>query len=107
MDSIDTGFGETNVIVKDCPKPQYKIPLYKENYLGEFKGETEKAKARENLGVYGKEEVNKIIASIISNDTSTFVTKKEVSEMLEDLDFVSSTLRAYAYYNIPNNLFQL
>lgn len=107
IDTIDTGFGENNTISQDCPKPEYKVPLYKENYLSEFKGETEKAMARENLGVYGKSDINRIVSEIIANDTSTFITVVEVEKMLENLDFVNSTLRAQVNYDIPNNLFRL
>jgi hypothetical protein len=54
LDTAETGFGECNKLIKDCPKPEYKTHLFKENYLGEFKTETEKTLARNNLGVYSK-----------------------------------------------------
>lgn len=105
MDSVDTGFGSSNVIVKDCQKPNYKQSLYKENYLGEFKNETEKELARYNLGVYSKKEVNNLISHIIIGDISgNFITKDEVQTMLSN--FVESTPQTYALYDIPNNLFQ-
>lgn len=107
MDTIDTGFGGNNTIIQECSKPKYKVPLYKENYLSEFKEETEKAKARENLEIYSKQEVNKLVSEIVANDTGTFITILEVKEMLEDLDFVDSTLKGKANYDIPNNLFKL
>ena len=107
IDTVDTGFGGNNTIHQDCKNPEYKIPLYKENYLGEFKEETEKIKVRENLEIYSKTEVNKIISEIIANDSGTFITKLEVEQMIENLDFVDSTLRAKANYDIPNNLFKL
>ena len=65
--SIDTGFGCDNQIVIDCPKPKYKTHLCKENYLGEFKTESEKTLARNNLGVYSKEEIDKIVGQIVEN----------------------------------------
>lgn len=107
IDSVDTGFGESNVISQDCPNPKYKASLYKENYLSEFKEETEKSLARENLEVYGKTEINKIISDTIAKDTSTFITIVEVEKMLENLDFINSTLRAQVNYDIPDNLFKL
>jgi hypothetical protein len=61
ISSIDTGFGECKTIEKDCPKPIYKSHLYKENYLSEFKTETEKELVRSHLGVYGKSETITII----------------------------------------------
>lgn len=108
IETVDTGFDCTNTIVKDCPKPKkYKTHLCKENYLGEFKTESEKQLARTNIGVYSKEEINNIVANIVENNTKEFVTKKEVQNMINDLDFVNSTLRSYVNYEIPNDLFKL
>lgn len=104
--SIDTGFGCDNQIVIDCPKPKYKTHLCKENYLGEFKAESEKTLARNNLGVYSKEEIDKIVGQIVKNNNN-FITRKEVQDMIADLDFIDSTLKSYADYQIPNNLFKL
>ena len=105
--AIDTGFGCDNQLVIDCPKPQYKTHLCKENYLGEFKTESEKTLARTNLGVYSKEEIDKIVGKIVENNNNNFITKKEVQNMIADLDFVDSTLKSYVDYQIPNNLFKL
>lgn len=105
--SIDTGFGCDNQIVIDCPKPKYKTHLCKENYLGEFKTESEKTLARTNLGVYSKEEIDKIVGQIVENNNNNFITRKEVQNMIANLDFVDSTLKSYADYQIPNNLFKL
>ena len=105
--SIDTGFGCDNQIVIDCPKPKYKTHLCKENYLGEFKTESEKTLARNNLGVYSKEEIDKIVGQIVENNNNNFITRKEVQNMIANLDFVDSTLKSYADYQIPNNLFKL
>lgn len=104
--SIDTGFGCDNQVVIDCPKPKYKTHLCKENYLGEFKTESEKTLARNNLGVYSKEEIDKIVGQIVENNNN-FITRKEVQNMIANLDFVDSTLKSYADYQIPNNLFKL
>ncbi len=105
--SIDTGFGCDNQVVIDCPKPKYKTHLCKENYLGEFKTESEKTLARNNLGVYSKEEIDKIVGQIVENNNNNFITRKEVQNMIANLDFVDSTLKSYADYQIPNNLFKL
>lgn len=107
IESIDTGFGCDNQIVIDCPKPKYKTHLCKENYLGEFKTESEKTLARNNLGVYSKEEIDKIVGQIVENNNNNFITRKEVQNMIANLDFVDSTLKSYADYQIPNNLFKL
>lgn len=107
IETVDTGFDCTNTIVRDCPKPKYKTHLCKENYLSEFKTESEKQLARTNLGVYSKEEINNIVANIVENNTKEFVTKKEVENMINDLDFVNSTLRSYVNYEIPDDLFKL
>lgn len=101
--SVDTGFGCDNQLIRECPKPKYKTHLCKENYLGEFKTESEKTLARTNLGVYSKEEIDRIVGQIVNN----FITKKEVQNMIADLDFVDSTLKSYVDYQIPNNLFKL
>lgn len=103
IENVDTGFGCTNQLVKDPPKPTYKSHLCKENYLGEFKAESEKALARENLGIYSKEEINSFIENIINNS----LTKQEVQGMIASLDFVNSSLKSFADYQIPNNLFKL
>ena len=103
--SIDTGFGCDNQIVIDCPKPKYKTHLCKENYLGEFKTESEKTLARNNLGIYSKEEIDKIVGQIVENNN--LITRKEVQNMIANLYFVDSTLKSYADYQIPNNLFKL
>ena len=107
IDSVDTGFGCDNTVFKDCPKPKYKTHLCKENYLSEFKTESEKQLARTNLGVYSKEEINDIIAKIVENNNKQFVTKGEVESMISNLDFVNSTLRSHVDYEIPSDLFKL
>ena len=106
IENIDTGFGCDNQLVIDCPKPKYKTHLCKENYLGEFKTESEKTLARNNLGVYSKEEIDKIVSQIVENNNN-FITRKEVQNIIADLDFVDSTLKSYVDYQIPNNLFKL
>lgn len=106
IDSVDTGFGCSNQVVVDCPKPKYKSHLCKENYLGEFKQESEKELARNNLGVYSKEEIDLIVGQIIIENNG-FVTKSQVQKMINDADFVNSTLRSYADYQIPDSLFKL
>ena len=105
--SVDTGFGCDNQLIRECPKPKYKTHLCKENYLGEFKTESEKTLARTNLGVYSKEEIDRIVGQIVENNNNNFITKKEVQNMIADLDFVDSTLKFYVDYQIPNNLFKL
>lgn len=106
IDSVDTGFGCSNQVVVDCPKPKYKSHLCKENYLGEFKQESKKELARNNLGVYSKEEIDLIVGQIIIENNG-FVTKSQVQKMINDADFVNSTLRSYADYQIPDSLFKL
>lgn len=104
--SVDTGFGCDNQLIRECLKPKYKTHLCKENYLGEFKTESEKTLARTNLGVYSKEEIDRIVGHV-ENNNNNFITKKEVQNMIANLDFVDSTLKSYADYQIPNNLFKL
>lgn len=108
IEDVETGFGpEQTLVVPNCPpKKEYKLPLFKENYLNEFKEESEKALARYNLGVYSKSEIDNIVSKIIE-ENNNFVTKSEVEGMLQELDFVDSILKSYADYQIPNNLFKL
>jgi hypothetical protein len=43
----------------------------------------------------------------VENNNNNFITRKEVQNMIANLDFVDSTLKSYADYQIPNNLFKL
>ena len=106
--TIDSGFGCDDKLTINCPKPELHTHLCKENYLGEFKEESEKALARDNLGVYSKDEVSKVLADAVANiDTSIFITKKEVYNLVENLDFVNSFIKANIDYEIPEQLFSL
>lgn len=107
IDIIETGFGDENTLHKECPKPKFHQHLCKENFLGEFKTEIEKQLARDNLGVYSKIQIDQFIKDLTNIDTSSFITKDEVTSMLQDLDFVKSTLKSQTDYNIPENLFNL
>lgn len=106
LDTAETGFGAGNKLIKDCPKPEYKTHLFRENYLGEFKTETEKTLVRNNLGIYSKQEVDKIVSHIIVAEITNLVTKEELRQELDDLDFTDSVHKSYADYEIPNNLFK-
>ena len=106
--TIDSGFSCDDTLTIDCPKPELHTHLCKENYLGEFKAESEKELARNNLGVYSKDEVNKVLEDAVENlDTSIFITKKEVYNLVENLDFVNSSIKANIDYEIPEQLFSL
>lgn len=107
IDSVNTGFGPENTVVVECPKPTFKIPLCKDNYLGEFENDIEKQLARYNLGVYSKEEIDNVVSKIINVNIENLATKAEVETMIKNLDFVDSTLKALADYQIPNELFKL
>ena len=102
LDNVDSGYGSENKVIIECKKPEFKSHLFKENYLGEFKSETEKQKVRDNLEVYSKKEVTKIIQT----KTSHLITLEQLDQKLSNLDFTSSILRSYANYEIPNNLFK-
>ena len=106
--TIDSGFSCDDTLTVDCPKPELHTHLCKENYLGEFKAESEKELARNNLEVYSKDEVNKVLEDAVENlDTSIFITKKEVYNLVENLDFVNSSIKANIDYEIPEQLFSL
>lgn len=106
--TIESGFGHDNKLHFDCPKPKTHIHLCKENYLSEFKTESEKQLARDNLGVYSKSEVNNALIDILQNlDSNTFITRKEVNTLIDNLDFVKSILKSNINYEIPETLFTL
>ena len=106
--TIDSGFSCDDTLTVDCPKPELHTHLCKENYLGEFKTKKKKELVRNNLGVYSKDEVNKVLVDAVENlDTSIFITKKEVYNLVENLDFVNSSIKANIDYEIPEQLFSL
>lgn len=107
LDSVDTGFGEYNILLKDCPNTKFKQPLFKENYLSDFVSETEKQLVRNNLGVIGEAEVTKLVKDLVTKDISSFITIEKIEELLQDLDFVDSKVNSYADYTIPDKLFKL
>lgn len=105
-DTIDTGFGQ-GTLHKECPSPELVEYLTKSNHLSEFKTDIDKELARQNLEVYSSTQVNKLLEQITNSVGSIYVTKKEVMQIIDDLDFVDSTLKSYANYEIPSNLFRL
>ena len=105
-DTIDTGFG-TGTFHKECSEPELVQYLNKGNHLSEFKTETDKTLARENLGVYSSDKIDQLLKSITNNVSSIYVTKSEVQSMIGDIKLVDSTLKAYANYEVPSNLFRL
>ena len=107
IDSIETGFGEANTLIKDCPNHKFKTPLFKEDYLAAFSSETERELVRNNLGIVGASEVRQMVKELINKDIDSFITIDKVQELIEDLDFVSSELKSNADYVIPDKLFKL
>ena len=105
-DTIDTGFGQ-GTLHKECPTPELVEYLSKGNHLSEFKTNTDKELARQNLEVYSSTQVNKLLEQITNSVGSIYITKKEVMQIVDNLDFVDSTLKSYANYEIPSNLFRL
>lgn len=105
-ETIDTGFGQ-GTLHKECPSPELVEYLNKSNHLSEFKTDTDKELARQNLEVYSSTQVNKLLEQITNSVGSIYVTKKEVMQIVDNLDFVDSTLKSYANYEIPSNLFRL
>ena len=105
-ETIDTGYGE-GTMHKECPQPELVEYLRQDRHLSEFRTETDKELARQNLGVYSSTKVDQLLKEITNSVGSIYVTKTEVSQMIDSLDFVDSTLKAYANYEIPANLFRL
>lgn len=107
IDKINTGFGCDNALHKDCPKPQWHQHLCKENFLGEFKTELEKQLARDNLNIYSKVQIDEFIKNLSGVDLSSYITKEDFKEAIQNLDFVKSSLKSNVDYNIPENLFTI
>ena len=105
-ETMDTGFGD-GTLHKECPSPELVQYLRQDKHLSEFKTETDKELARQNLGVYSSTKVEQLLKEITNSVGSIYVTKVEMTAALADLDFVNSTLKAYAPYEVPNNLFRL
>ena len=105
-ETIDTGFGQ-GTLHKECPAPKLVEYLNKGNHLSEFKTDADKELARQNLEVYSSTQVNELLEQITNSVGSIYVTKKEVMQIVDNLDFVDSTLKSYANYEIPSNLFRL
>lgn len=106
-ETIDTGFGDSDTLHKECPEPKAVQYLGKENYLSEFKTEVDKELARQNLEVYSSTKVDQLLQQITNNIGSIYITRSEVTQMMNSLEYVNSTLKAYANYEVPSNLFQL
>lgn len=99
-DSVSTGYGKDDKLHVVCIPPKRVSYLAVENYLSEFRAESEKKLARSNLGVYSIEEVNNVVANQLNN----YVTKEEFHSNQQGID---STLKAYADYQIPETLFKI
>ena len=107
IDKINTGFGCDNTLHKDCPKPQWHQHLCKENFLGEFKTELEKQLARDNLDIYSKVQIDEFIKNLTGVDLSSYITKDDFNEAVQNLDYVKSSLKSNIDYNITENLFTI
>lgn len=66
LPNVNTGFGKNNDLYYEtpCKKPKLNLPLYKENYLSEFRTEEEKRQARNALGLYDNSDV--VIMSLLT-----------------------------------------
>lgn len=106
IDTINSGFGALNTLIKDCPKAEYKTPLFKENFLSEFNTEEEKLKVRDHLGVVGLKEVIELVDERISEEVSQFITIEKIEEMIQDLDLITSEFEFNADYKIPDKIFK-
>lgn len=107
LDSVSTGFGESNVLIKECTTPQFKTPLFKEDYLSVFTSETEKRLVKDNLGILDANEVTSMVKNLIAEEIDSFITIEKVEELLDDLSFVNSELKSLVDYTIPDKLFKL
>lgn len=107
IDTVDSGFGTLNTLIKECPKAEYKTPLFKENFLTEFKTEDDKLKVRSHLGVVGLKEVVQLVDERINEEVSQFITIEKIEEMIQDLDLITSEFEFNADYKIPDKIFKI
>ena len=107
LNSVDSGFGTTNTLLRTCSNAKLKEPLFKEDYLAVFMSETEKELVRNNLGVVGVSEVTKMVKDLVKEDVESFITIEKVEELIGDLDFVDSKINSRVDYVIPDKLFKL
>lgn len=107
LESIETGFGSGNFLLKDCPDTKFKIPLFKEDYLSDFVSETEKRLVRSNLGLVGVSEVTEIVDDLVKEKVESFITIEKAEELISQLDMVDAKLNSNADYKIPDKLFKL
>lgn len=107
LESIETGFGSGNFLLKDCPDTKFKIPLFKEDYLSDFVSETEKRLVRSNLGLVGVSEVTEIVDGLVKEKVESFITIEKAEELISQLDMVDAKLNSNADYKIPDKLFKL
>ena len=107
LSSVSTGFGETNVLIKECEAHQFKTPLFKEDYLSVFTSETEKRLIRDNLGILDQDDVTSMVKNLVTEEIDSFITIEKVEELLDDLSFVDSELKSLVDYTIPDKLFKL
>ena len=112
IDKINTGFGCDNALHKECPKPQWHQHLCKENFLGEFKRNYAKTDRQKN-DFYATEPattklfLDEFIKNLSGVDLSSFITKDDFNEAIQNLDYVKSSLKSNIDYNIPENLFTI
>lgn len=103
LNGINTGFSENNDLhFKDlCQKPSLITPLYKENYLSEFKTEEEKASARHALGIYNKEDV--VAMSLLTAEeilpTSNDWNKASIKQLRQGDKFFTPITSIQAVYD--------
>lgn len=107
LSSIDTGFGSGNILIKDCPKPKFNTPLFKEDYLSDFMSETEKRLVRNNLGIVGESEVIELVNNLVKEEVESFITIEKAEELISKLNIVDTKLNSTADYVIPDKLFKL
>jgi hypothetical protein len=64
---------------KECPSPKLVEYLRQDLHLGEFRTDTDKELARQNLGVYSSTKVDQLLKEITNSVGSIYVTKTEIS----------------------------
>ena len=103
LDDVNTGFSENNDLhfKNHCKKPSLITPLYKENYLAEFKTEEEKASARHALGIYNKNDI--VAMSLLTAEetlpTSDAWNKASIKQLKQGDKFFTPITSIHAVYD--------
>ena len=105
--TFNTGFGASNELhyQDNCKKPTLHTPLYKENFLSEFKTKEDKALARKSLGIQNYEDVvvNQTLTTDSSEPSKQQLLTPAIKKLLQGNSFFSPITVTKAVYDQQGN----